>query len=183
MGRHFSNNQPLRRPLTPEHHDGFAMWNSDITPWCARQARPQARHHRRTLRRHQKAGPRLRRLQRPQRGATPSNIPKKASPGKSSIHAARISTVPPSTTPNSSPVLASPLEFREDWFRRCAKLVDKYDPANGLVRQRRQRPRVRSPSSSNSPPTSTAARPRPRHEQITCSTEDGAYLRRFYPRF
>jgi alpha-L-fucosidase len=110
-----------------EHHDGFAMWDSDITPWCAGKLGP----HKDFIGLLSVAikkqglvfGVSSHRMEHwgfdfPEPGFKtdvwdPRFVDFYGKPVKSNAFW---------TGPGATP------EFQEDWFRRCAELVDKYDP-------------------------------------------------------
>lgn len=110
-----------------EHHDGFAMWDSDITPWCAGKLGPK----------------------RDFIGELSVAIPKQglvfgvsshrmehhafefpAKGLKTDVFDPRFKDFygPPIDNPRLWTGPGASAEFQEDWFRRCAELVDKYHP-------------------------------------------------------
>jgi alpha-L-fucosidase len=110
-----------------EHHDGFAMWDSDITPWCAGKLGP----HRDFIGELSVAikktglifGVSSHRMEHfgfdfPAPGFKSDVF----DPRYKDFYGPPIDSKTFWTGPGASP------EFQEDWFRRCAELVDKYDP-------------------------------------------------------
>ena len=110
-----------------EHHDGFAMWDSDITPWCAGKLGPKKDFIGELAVAIKKQnlvfGVSSHRMEHwgfdyPEPGFKtdvwdPRFVDFYGKPVKSNTFW---------TGPGATP------EFQEDWFRRCAELVDKYHP-------------------------------------------------------
>jgi alpha-L-fucosidase len=156
-----------------EHHDGFAMWDSDITPWCAGKLGPKrdfigelsvaikkqglvfgVSSHR--MEHHA--------FEYPAKGI------------KTDVFDPRYRDFygPPIDNPKLWTGPGASQEFQEDWFRRCAELVDKYDPQivwfdNGVNAREYDPIKLKFAAYFYN-------RAFERHEQVTISTKDSAYL-------
>ena len=156
-----------------EHHDGFAMYDSDITPWCAG-----------------KLGPKRDFIGELAVAIRKQNLVFGVSSHRMEHHAFEYPKKglatdvfdprfkdfygPPIDNPKLFSGPGAPLEFQEDWFRRCAELVDKYDPQmvwfdNGVNAREYDPIKLKFAAYFYN-------RAAERHEQVTISTKDSAYL-------
>ena len=107
-----------------EHHDGFAMWNSDLTPWCAGKMGPK-----RDLTGELAESVRQRNLifglSTHRMEHHDLRIRLQVCPTTNSIHASRIYGPPIPGEMNEGNASAV---FQGDWLARVQELVDKYQP-------------------------------------------------------
>jgi alpha-L-fucosidase len=110
-----------------EHHDGFAMWDSDITPWCAGKLGPKRDFIGELAVAIKKQGLIF--------GISSHRMEHHAFeyPAKglaTDVFDPRFKDFygPPINNPRLWTGPGASAEFQEDWYRRCAELVDKYSP-------------------------------------------------------
>ncbi|HSV15132.1 MAG TPA: alpha-L-fucosidase, partial [Tepidisphaeraceae bacterium] len=156
-----------------EHHDGFAMWDSDITPWCAGTLGPKRDFIGELAVAIKKQGlvfgVSSHRMEHhafefPAKGLKTDVF----DPRYKDFYGPPIDNPKLWTGPGASP------EFQEDWFRRCAELVDKYDPQmvwfdNGVNAREYDPIKLKFAAYYYN-------RAHERGHEVTISTKDSAYL-------
>ncbi len=154
-----------------EHHDGFAMWDSDITPWCAGKLGPKRDliGELATAVRNQGLifGLSSHRMEHHTFMYPSPNV-------KSDQFDPRFKDFyGPPVPGNMNDGNASP-EFQEDWLLRCEELVDKYHPQlvyfdNGVNTRAYDPIKLRFAAYYYN-------RANERHEQVSITTKEDAYL-------
>ena len=109
-----------------EHHDGFAMWDSDLTPWCAGKMGPKrdliGEMERAARKRNMVWGCSTHRMEHHTFMYPAKGVPNdQFDPKYAGFYGPPIPDVD-MNGPNASPA------FQEDWLARIQELVDKYHP-------------------------------------------------------
>jgi alpha-L-fucosidase len=156
-----------------EHHDGFAMWDSDITPWCAGKLGPKRDFIGELAVAIKKQGLVF--------GVSDHRMEHHAfefpAKGlKTDVFDPRFRDFygPPIDNPKLWTGPGASAAFQEDWFRRAAELVDKYNPQmvwfdNGVNAREYDPIKLKFAAYYYN-------RAFERHEQVTISTKSDAYL-------
>jgi alpha-L-fucosidase len=156
-----------------EHHDGFAMWDSEITPWCAGKLGPKRDFIGELSVAVQKRGlvfgVSSHRMEHhafefPAKGVVSDVF----DPRFKDFYGPPINNPKLWTGPGASP------EFQEDWFRRVAELVDTYHPQmvwfdNGVNAREYDPIKLKFAAYYYN-------RAFERHEEVTIDTKGDAYL-------
>jgi alpha-L-fucosidase len=154
-----------------EHHDGFAMWDSDITPWCAGKMGPK-----RDLtgelatavrKQNMVFGLSSHRMEHAYFGYPAPNVPNdEFDPRYAGFYGPPIDQ--PFNSANNSKI------FQEDWLARVQELVDKYQPQllyfdNGVNPRAYDDVKLRAAAYYYN-------RARQWRKEVTLATKDVAYL-------
>ncbi len=112
-----------------EHHDGFPMYDSDLTEWSRGEEGPAARRDRRTGRRVPRGGHRRSAHRRTAPSTGGSSTRACTSTPTSATRAMPRSTARPATSAPPRAKSEPPDEaFLDDWLLRSCEIVDKYQP-------------------------------------------------------
>ena len=156
-----------------EHHDGYAMWDSDITPWCAGKLGPKRDFIGELSVAIKKQGL-VFGVSSHRMEHHAFEFPAKGL--KTDVFDPRFKDFygPPIDNPKLFTGPGASEEFQEDWFRRCAELVDKYDPQmvwfdNGVNAREYDPIKLKFAAYFYN-------RAFERHEEVSISTKDSAYL-------